>query len=120
MSYKSAERIWKEELAIAHLRTWALDRIRLENGHTWTNPGRPSQYSRRRAGDARLVRCIDFERALESIPVVMVAMLVLRYRDGLSAGEIAEALGCSPKTVLTYTAVAKSRLTDALERRRIL
>src|SRR6266571_3646498 len=52
-------------------------------------------------------------RALAALPPRQRAVLVLRYYDGFSEAEVAEALGCSIGTVKSHAARALARLREA-------
>jgi RNA polymerase sigma-70 factor (sigma-E family) len=52
-------------------------------------------------------------RALATLPPRQRAVLVLRYYDGFSDAEVAEALGCSIGTVKSHAARALARLREA-------
>lgn len=52
----------------------------------------------------------QLDRALESLPATMKAVLVLRFYDDLSVEQVAEILGCSVGTVKSRTARALNRL----------
>lgn len=79
---------------------------RRENSQSHAMPDRPSPHDSTSAVDERL-RIRD---ALQQLPARLRAVLTLRYLEGLSVQETAEALGCPEGTVKSYT----SRGLDAL------
>jgi hypothetical protein len=119
-SIKEPADYWKEALAIAHLRAWISDRRKLSDGHVWMNRGRPKKGGGNPLGNARLVRCIDFEGILALLPAEYAAVLVLWYRDHLSASDISICLACSVDDVLRMVRRAKTALYQRLEERQIL
>jgi RNA polymerase sigma-70 factor (sigma-E family) len=58
----------------------------------------------------------DLMQAVRDLPARQRAVLVLRVWDDLTVEETAEALGCSPGTVKSYTSRALARLRQVLER----
>jgi RNA polymerase sigma factor (sigma-70 family) len=58
---------------------------------------------------------IDFVAALQRLPPRMRACAALFYGEDLSVGQVAEALGCSPRTVETQLRAARGRLRALLE-----
>jgi len=105
-----------EVLAIVALRQWQRDRSALRNGKT-TNYRRGGYRERRqRDADAVIVRALDFERALSTLPATQQAALLLTYRSGASRGEIARALACSNRTAHTLLDAARARLARTLDR----
>jgi RNA polymerase sigma factor (sigma-70 family) len=52
----------------------------------------------------------ELESALNQLPPLQAAALVLHYQEGLSCEEIAKKLGLSPKSVDKYLARAKARM----------
>lgn len=73
-------------------------------------PGREA--SDRRAADRAADR-LDVARALQRVPNEARALLVLRYADGLSYGELARVRGISINTVKSQLARGKSLLRAA-------
>lgn len=59
-------------------------------------------------------RRIDVERALQRVPTEARALLVLRYVDGLSYGELARVRGITVNTVKSQLSRGKSILRSAL------
>jgi len=105
-----------EVLAVVALRQWLRDRSSIRNG-TVTNYKREGYRQRRlRDADAVIVRAIDFERALSTLPAPQQAALLITYRIGSSRPEIARALACSNRTAHSLLVVARARLARTLER----
>jgi RNA polymerase sigma-70 factor (sigma-E family) len=87
------------------------------------------RFLRRRAIDARFpgagvvddhagasVDRADLVRRLAALPRRQRAVVVLRYYEGLSTGEIAELLGCSDGAVRTFHSRAMSNLRLSIDR----
>ncbi len=105
-----------EILAIVALRQWMRDRSALRNGRA-TNYRRAGYRERRqRDADAAIVRALDFERALGTLPAPQQAALLITYRLGATRPEIARALACSTRTADTLVVAARRRLANTLER----
>ena len=109
-----------EVLAVARLRQWANDRIKLASAKT-------SEYQRlgwrersSRDADARLVRVIDFSRALARLDPEQQTVLVLHYRDREKESRIAVALGCSLRKISYLIPAARQRLAAELDRLNLL
>ena len=105
-----------EVLAIIAMRQWQRDRSELRNGKT-TSYRRSGWRARRQSdADAVIVRALDFERALATLPATQQAALLLTYRSGSSRGDIASALACSNRTAHTLLDAARARLARTLDR----
>jgi RNA polymerase sigma-70 factor (sigma-E family) len=79
---------------------------RRESAQSHAMPDRPVPHDTAGAVDERL----RVRAALQQLPARLRAVLTLRYLEGLSVQETAEALGCPEGTVKSYT----SRGLDAL------
>jgi RNA polymerase sigma-70 factor (sigma-E family) len=77
-----------------------------EHSQSHAMPDRPAPHDSTSAVDERL----RMRAALQQLPARLRAVLTLRYLEGLSVSETAEALGCPEGTVKSYT----SRGLDAL------
>ena len=88
-----------EALALARLRQWAHDRVNLAQPRTQRQKHNGWERRDERTFDARLVRVIDFGRALASLTPQEQIALVLRYRDRETAGRISIAAGCGERQV---------------------
>lgn len=107
-----------EHLAVARLRQFAYDRRQLRHGRACdtkpkpgrTNPRQPNRF------DARLVRCIDFERAFATLRPEHQALLWLRYADGDDMPATAAAAGVSIRTATNHMPAARKALAQALDR----
>ena len=107
-----------EVLAVVALRQWLRDRSSIRNG-TVTNYKREGYRQRRlRDADAVIVRAIDFERALSTLPAPQQAALLITYRDRSLYVIMprARALACSNRTAHSLLVVARARLARTLER----
>ena len=104
-----------EVLAVCRLRQWTQDRAALRHGavsqartHGWTD-------RRTRAHDARLVRVLDFERALCRIAPQAQALLLLMYRDGFDQRRAADTAGVSVRALAYKLPLARQALAAALD-----
>ena len=85
-------------------RPWRRERDPYDEAMTASVPDRTSQVHDR----------ILLRRALESLPRGRRAVLVLRFYEGLSVEETAEALGCSTGTVKSQTARGLAAMRNLL------
>jgi DNA-directed RNA polymerase specialized sigma24 family protein len=109
-----------EALAVAHLRKWAFERLRCQNGKV-RNPAAVGWTQRdNRTADAALVRVIDFERALSELSQEEAVALIARYRDRQPDAVTAISLGCSVRKVSYLVPEARRKLAASLDRRCIL
>ena len=105
-----------ESLAVARLRQWAAERRASMAGKT-TNYQRIGWQTRNtRSFDSKLVRVLDFERALASLDAEEQVVLVLTYRDRERADAVALALGCSIRKISYLLPAARRKLADVLDR----
>jgi DNA-directed RNA polymerase specialized sigma24 family protein len=70
--------------------------------------------------DARLVRCMDFERAHERLPPDQQLALVAIYRDKLPQDLAASIAGCSVRKFAYLLPAARANLADILDRLNLL
>ncbi|MDR3737586.1 MAG: hypothetical protein P4L40_01065 [Terracidiphilus sp.] len=112
-------------LALAALRRWCWERGALRRGTSvppFVRPGRPSNDpadgTRRR--EAGIIRCIDFERAFDTLPAPQQALLLAVYREGLGDRVAAELIGKSQRYVAYAKIAALDALADVLDRRSLL
>jgi DNA-directed RNA polymerase specialized sigma24 family protein len=105
-----------EILAIIALRQWLRDRNAIRNGRTCHYQRSGYRERRQRDCDATLVRAIDFERALSTLPVDQQAALLVTYHVGAPRIQIAHALECSYRHAHTLLNTARARLARTLER----
>jgi DNA-directed RNA polymerase specialized sigma24 family protein len=91
------------------------DRAALRHGgvsqaktHGWTD-------RRTRAHDARIVRVLDFERALACIAPQAQALLLLTYRDGFDHRRPADTAGLSVRALAYKLPLARQALAAALD-----
>ena len=105
-----------EVLAVIRLRQWSHDRMRLRAGGT-TNYQRQGWRERRSTeADSRIVRVIDFERALSMLPAIEQAILLLVYRDRSTYHDTARALRCCERKTSYLLPTARKHLADTLDR----
>ena len=99
-----------EALAVARLRQWCFDRLSLASARTCEYQRHGWQQRNDRTFDARLVRVIDFGRALGKLDAEEQAALVLTYRDRQRLPETARALCCSTRKVAYLVPAARRKL----------
>ena len=104
-----------EILALCRLRQWAADRAHMKTGHVSDYRRQGWRERRSRECDSRIVRVVDFERALDSLTPDARALLVLTYRDGFDQRTIAEATHISPRAQTYKLAAARLALAAALD-----
>lgn len=106
----------RHSLAVLRLKQWAYDRALIHKGRVATLKRRGWTERHSRTADARLVRVLAFEQALQRITHPARVLLVLSYRDGYSAAHIARMLDCSERTIRTHLHHARESLALLLER----
>lgn len=109
-----------EALALARLRQWSYDRIQLASARTVDHNRRGWTQRNSRTFDARLVRVIDFSRALADLQPLEQAALILIHRDRETVSRAAIALGCSERTVHTLVRTARRKLAENLDKLNLL
>jgi len=113
-----------EALAVAQLKRFAYDRraARLGKAAGDLDPqGRVGPEGRgTQRYDARIVRVIDFERALDAVGGHNAALLQMYYCDGESPALIGEALGVTAVTIRAMLGPALKLLVHQLESRLLL
>ncbi len=109
-----------EALALARLRTWIHDRIQLRSGRTTDYQKQGWQERKATRFDARIVRAIDFERALAKLDAEEHAALILTYRDHEDQPTIARGIGCSVRKLSYLIPRARKRLAEELDRMNLL
>jgi len=109
-----------EVLAITRLRQWSVDRLALRASRT-TDYSRSGWIARNcRTFDSRLVRVLDFERALGTLTEEEQAALVLVYRERQPFAEASKILHCSVRKLSYMLPAARKRLAGILDRMDIL
>lgn len=111
-----------EALAVAHLRAYGYDRRAVIHGRVACyeqRPGRPGPNHPTRF-DARIVRVIDFGRALASIGSDFSTILQLYHCDGESITDICRAVGYSPRKLWARLPEARQALVRALSEANLL
>ncbi len=106
----------QEVLAIARIRQWTCDRAALRSAHTceYKRSGWTPRSSR--THDARIVRVIDFERALARLPEEEQAILMLIYRDREGFRRTSQTMRCSNRKLSYALPIARTHLAAELER----
>lgn len=103
-------------LALDHLRRGKVQERALDGvASAWEGPTSPRHLSRT---PERQLESVEFgrelERALRSLPEDMRSVFLLREREGLSYGQIAEVIGVPSKTVSTRLHRARAKLRGEL------
>jgi DNA-directed RNA polymerase specialized sigma24 family protein len=109
-----------EALAVARLRQWCHDRLSLASAHSCDYQRQGWQNRNERTFDARLVRVIDFGRALGKLDGEEQTALVLTYRDRQPSQQIAQALQCSLRKLSYLIPSARRHLAAELDRLNLL
>ena len=109
-----------EVLAITRLRQWAVDRLALRASRTTDYKRTGWQARDTRTFDARLVRVLDFERALERLPEDEQMLLVLTYRERQCHQEVSKILRCSVRKLYYTLPAARKHLAEILDKLDIL
>jgi len=109
-----------EALAIVRLRQWMRDRTSARYGTTATY--RNAGWRERRTGqfDARIVRMIDFQRAIDTLPDAEKLCLILCYGWGETRDETARLIDRSTRGVHDIIPRARHHLAQELERRNLI
>ena len=105
-----------EALALARLRQWAVDRMALRSARTVDYQRHGWQQRNDRRFDARLVRVLDFDRALSALDGEEQAALILTHRDHEAIDAVARALACSARKVHYTLIAARRKLAAELDR----
>jgi DNA-directed RNA polymerase specialized sigma24 family protein len=109
-----------EVLAVTRLRQWNADRLALRASRTTDYRRHGWQARDTRTFDARLVRVLDFERALGRLPEEEQMLLLLTYRERQRYDEISKILNCSLRKVTYALPTARRHLADILDKLDIL
>jgi DNA-directed RNA polymerase specialized sigma24 family protein len=105
-----------EVLAVCRLRQWAKDRAAMRAGQV-TNYQREGWRERRtRDSNARIVRVIDFERALSRLTEEHQAILLLTYREHRDQRQVSDATGVSVRALSYKLPAARQALASVLDR----
>jgi len=105
-----------EVLTICKIKQWAQDRAALRAGKT-TNYN-PSGWTPRmnRNADARIVRVVDFDRAMSRLSEAEQTLLLLAYRDRFTYAEISCLTGISTRSLTRQIPAARKKLGEILDR----
>jgi DNA-directed RNA polymerase specialized sigma24 family protein len=109
-----------EHMAVAAIKRWWQERLRTRTGQAVSYKRQGWTERRCRSFDARLVRCIDFERVLSGLAGEQQVLLLLKYRDNMPIQEIALVVEMPTSTVLYQLRNARWALYDALDRHNLL
>ncbi len=105
-----------EVLAIVRIRQWAADRAALRSARTVEYQRTGWQARNTRTFDARIVRVIDFERALATLTLEEQTVLLLTYRDGERQAATAHVANCSIRKLAYTLPAARKHLAEVLDR----
>jgi len=109
-----------EVLAITRLRQWSVDRLALRASRTTDYQRQGYRPRDARTFDARLVRVLDFERALAQLTQDEQALLVLIYRERQNFEVVSKVLSCSVRKLSYTLPPARKHLARILDRMDIL
>lgn len=105
-----------EVLAVVRLRQWFVERAELRNGKT-TSYKRVGWAQRRSSRfDAKIVRCIDFERAYGHLCPSDQALLELVYAEDWPNDQVAKILCISERSIYNYLPHARALLAHVLDK----
>ncbi len=107
-------------LAVIRLRQWSYDRARLSAGEVTNYRRQGYRQRRQREADSRIVRVLDFERALATLPAAEQAALLLVFRERHARHGVAVILGCCDRTASTLVHGAHTHLALTLDRLNLL
>jgi DNA-directed RNA polymerase specialized sigma24 family protein len=105
-----------ENLAILRIRQWTADRAALHTAKVTQYERHGWRERRARDADARLVRVIDFERALGQLSDEHQCLLMLQYRERHSFETIARLTSMSVRAVCYKLPAARKALASTLDR----
>lgn len=109
-----------EVLAIGRLKQWAYDRTALKSARTTEYERTGWKTRNNRHADARIVRVMDFERALATLPAQEQLALILTYRDKQRQDSTAAAMDCSVRKLSYLLPQARQHLVSILDRMELL
>lgn len=78
------------------------------------------QARNQRNADARIVRVVDFERAIGQLPEASQILLMLRHCDGYSPHDLAQMSGTSERNIEYSLSAAREALGLILDRMELL
>jgi DNA-directed RNA polymerase specialized sigma24 family protein len=105
-----------EVLAVCRLRQWAADRAALRGARTTEYKRTGWKERRTRDVDARLVRVIDFERALSRLTQEHQSILLLTYREHQPQDRVSTLTGVSVRALTYKLPAARQALASILDR----
>ena len=105
-----------ENLAILRIRQWSTDRAALHSAKSTDYQRQGWRERRARDADARLVRVIDFERALGQLSDEHQCLLMLQYRERHTFETISRLTGCSIRAIAYKLPAARKALAATLDR----
>jgi DNA-directed RNA polymerase specialized sigma24 family protein len=109
-----------EVMAVTALRRWWQDRVAARCGRTVSYKRQGWTERRARDFDARITRCIDFERVLGALTAQHQTVLLLVYRDNISLTATAAITAQSVGAVRYQLSAARWALYEALDRSGLL
>jgi DNA-directed RNA polymerase specialized sigma24 family protein len=105
-----------EVLAVCRLRQWAKDRAAMRSGQVTDYRRQGWRERRTRECDARIVRVVDFERALSRLTEEHQAILLLTYREHRDQRQVSDATGVSVRALSYKLPAARQALASILDR----
>ena len=109
-----------EVLDVCRLRQWAKDRAAMRSGQVTDYQSEDWRELRTRDSNARIVRVIDFERALSRLTEEHQAILLLTYREHRDQRHVSDATGVSVRALSYKLPAARQALASILDRRDLL
>jgi DNA-directed RNA polymerase specialized sigma24 family protein len=110
----------RQAIAMLHIKQWRNDRTKLNAGITTSYKRTGYRERRQRDADARIVRTVDFERAIATLDTTSQALLISAYYCGHTRNETAAALGISERAANYKIPQALDALAETLQRRDLL
>ena len=84
-----------EALAVCRLRQWAYGRVHIKSGHVTDYRRQRWRERRTHESDSRIVRVLDFERAMSRLTPEAQSLLILTYREHPDQRQVSDATGVS-------------------------
>jgi DNA-directed RNA polymerase specialized sigma24 family protein len=110
----------RQAIAMLHVKQWRDDRTKISAGISGIYKRNGYRERRQRDADARIVRTLDFEKALAQIGTLDQSMLISAYYLGHTRKETADATGVSERAIIYKLPMALDALAATLERLALL
>lgn len=106
----------RQAIAMLHIKQWRNDRTKISAGISAIYKRNGYRERRQRDADARIVRAIDFEKALAQLGTLDQSMLISAYYLGHTRKETADASGISERAAAYKLPMALDALATVLQR----